>query len=79
MFYSVFPKRVTNKCSFDKKEQSRCVLPVIHTSTTRLSLLNNDECVVEFKNPQFAITPGQSVVFYDGKECLGGAIINNWR
>ena len=45
----------------------------------RLSLLNNDECVVEFKNPQFAITPGQSVVFYDGEECLGGAIINNWR
>ena len=31
---------------------------------------------VGFAQPQWAVTPGQSVVFYDGEVCLGGAIID---
>ena len=31
---------------------------------------------LEFAHPQWAVTPGQSVVLYDGEVCLGGAVIS---
>jgi len=34
-----------------------------------------EQIIVAFDQPQTAITPGQSVVFYDGQKCLGGGII----
>ena len=36
----------------------------------------NNELKVLFDNKVAAVAPGQSVVFYQGSECLGGAIIN---
>jgi tRNA-specific 2-thiouridylase len=30
---------------------------------------------VDFEAPQWAVTPGQSVVLYDGEACLGGGVI----
>ena len=32
-----------------------------------------------FKNPVAAVAPGQSVVFYQGLDCLGGAVIDKHR
>ena len=40
-----------------------------------LTALDGDRCSFEFDQPQWAVTPGQSVVLYDGEICLGGAII----
>ena len=36
---------------------------------------DNDEYHVKFTEPQAAITPGQTVVFYDGDTVLGGGTI----
>ncbi len=59
------PVRCQAKTRYRQPDQA-CVL-------TRAS---GNDCEVEFDNPQRAITPGQSVVFYADDECLGGAIID---
>ena len=38
--------------------------------------LNGSELKVRFDSAQKAVAPGQFVVFYDGDQCLGGAVID---
>jgi len=44
-------------------------------STCRIVRCDESQCEIEFAARQWAITPGQSVVLYDGETCLGGGII----
>ncbi|MGH8581352.1 MAG: tRNA 2-thiouridine(34) synthase MnmA [Gammaproteobacteria bacterium] len=37
--------------------------------------IEDGQCRVEFEDEQWAVTPGQSVVFYQGETCLGGGTI----
>lgn len=42
----------------------------------QLTYLDDDTIKVVFEQPQWAITPGQSIVLYNNELCLGGGIIN---
>ena len=39
--------------------------------------VEGDRCTVGFAEPQWAVTPGQSVVVYESRVCLGGGIIES--
>ena len=58
-----FPIRCRAKIRYRQKEQP-CLVEV-----------QDNELVAYFDEPQRAITPGQSIVFYENSRCLGGAII----
>jgi len=44
-------------------------------SACKVARLEDGDIDVEFSQPHWAVTPGQSVVLYDGEVCLGGAVI----
>jgi tRNA-specific 2-thiouridylase len=40
-----------------------------------ITYLDRNKCEIEFAQPQWAVAPGQSVVVYESKVCLGGGVI----
>ena len=41
----------------------------------RITQLAHDQLALKFDTAQWAVTPGQSVVMYEGETCLGGGVI----
>ena len=41
------------------------------------TLKSNQEFTLSFEQPQWAVTPGQYAVLYDGEVCLGGGVIDH--
>ncbi len=60
-----FPFQATAKTRYRQTDQA-CIIEAIDPLQYKII----------FDQPQRAITPGQSVVFYQGEVCLGGGIIN---
>lgn len=58
------PIRVTAKVRYSQKEEAAI-----------LSQISENEILLEFDTPQRAVSPGQSVVIYDGPTVIGGGII----
>lgn len=58
------PARLTAKIRYRQKDQA-----------CELTQNEQGQYIVIFDEPQRAVTPGQSVVFYDGDICLGGGVI----
>ena len=56
----------------------RCLARCRHRQPLQHCSVRVDDATlaVRFDRPQRAITPGQSIVFYDAEVCLGGAIID---
>jgi tRNA-uridine 2-sulfurtransferase len=62
---AIFPLTCTAKIRY-RQTETPCTV----------NYVNENELRVEFEQAQWAITPGQSIVFYHAKLCLGGGVIN---
>ncbi len=46
-------------------------------SQCKIIAIDDQDLRVQFEEPQRAVTPGQALVFYNGRHCLGGATIHS--
>lgn len=79
VFLKILIANDLNYISIDKLEKEMKVKAKIRYSAKEADAtiipLTNGEVKVVFETPQRAITPGQSVVFYDGEVVIGGGTI----
>jgi len=79
LFESSFVVTGVNWIAFDKlKQEIDCEIKIRYQHIPqegRISPLTEGQVMVKFNQPERAITPGQSAVFYQGEAVLGGGVI----
>jgi tRNA-specific 2-thiouridylase len=50
-----------------------------HDAACSMEEATSGRCIVDFAENQWAVTPGQSVVIYESRVCIGGGIIESAR
>jgi len=86
LFKSSFVVTNVNWIAFDNLDkETDCEIKIRYQHIPqkgRISPLTEDQVMVKFNQPERAITPGQSAVFYQGEVVLGGGVIekvvNGW-
>jgi len=68
------PIKCTVKTRY-RQEDVTCTVTPLESSVTE-NENTSPQYQIDFNEPQSSVTPGQSVVFYQGDICLGGGIIN---
>ena len=80
LFKSTFYVSNLNWISIENlKDTIECQIKIRYSHQPKKGMISRltDKCVlVKFQNPERAITPGQSAVFYRGDEVVGGGIID---
>ena len=87
LFKSTFVVTNVNWIAFDNLDkETDCEIKIRYQHNPqkgRISPLTEDRVMVKFNQPERAITPGQSAVFYQGDVVLGGGVIdrvvNGWN
>lgn len=72
------PYRCSAKTRYRQDDQA-CIIEAGSVETGRVDTDANSGYRVTFDQPQRAVTPGQSVVFYQDELCLGGGVIETTR
>ncbi|MGS2716645.1 tRNA 2-thiouridine(34) synthase MnmA [Eionea flava] len=69
-----------NTNNVNANQTLRCMAKIRYRQadqTCHVQLNSEGNISVSFDEPQRAVTPGQSIVLYDGEQCLGGAVIES--
>ena len=75
----VIAKNVTWACGMAPSDPTSVNARIRYKSREAAATLSvkDDSAVISFSQPQWAVTPGQAIVFYKGEEILGGGIIES--
>jgi len=80
LFQSELACSSINWISKKPKLPLRCTVKIRYRQEDQDAIIQSEDrsgnLHVECKEPQRAVTPGQSIVFYKGEELMGGGIIN---
>jgi tRNA-specific 2-thiouridylase len=61
-----------------RQDDAPCSLTSVASGHSTFESTSGSTFTLEFPQPQWAVTPGQSAVLYRGEVCLGGGVIHSF-